>query len=587
MIKTTKPLQIAIALLFGICVLGNGFHWSSLFLLIATVLMTPIPAFRKKAKTSLLVTLSIIFFFIGLLCSPLAETDNVSESDHTHEWKEATCETPQICDVCGNINGEKLEHDWNEATCTQAQKCVACGKTQGSALGHQWTTATCSSPKTCNICKATEGEKLEHDWNEATCTQAQKCVACGKTQGSALGHQWTTATCSSPKTCNICKATEGEKLEHNWNSLICTDEKKCTLCEEEKAPTEHTYIDGKCNVCGTNKPSDPKPEKSTLTVQFIDVGQADSALIECDGHYMLIDGGNVADSNVIYSILKKNGISHLDIVVGTHAHEDHIGGLSGAFQYATSDLTLCPIKDYDSKAFNNFKTYADQKGGGITVPSVGDKYKLGSATITILGVNSGNDTNDTSIVLRIDHGSISFLFTGDAEREAEQFILNSNANLSATVLKVGHHGSETSTTYPFLNEIMPQYAIISVGKDNSYGHPTENTLSRLRDADVKLFRTDMQGDIFCTSDGNSIVFTVSKNANADVFGGIGDNSQGGDPTPIPTPTPDNDSNSKMVWIPQSGSKYHSNSDCSNMKNPTKVTIEEAIKQGYEPCKRCH
>ena len=280
MIKTTKPLQIAIALLFGICVLGNGFHWSSLFLLIATVLMTPIPAFRKKAKTSLLVTLSIIFFFIGLLCSPLAETDNISESDHTHEWKEATCETPQICDVCGNINGEKLEHDWNEATCTQAQKCVACGKTQGSALGHQWTAATCSSPKTCNICKA----------------------------------------------------TEGEKLEHNWNSLICTDEKKCTLCEEEKAPTEHTYIDGKCNVCGTNKPSDPKPEKSTLTVQFIDVGQADASLIECDGHYMLIDGGNVADSNVIYSILKKNGISHLDIVVGTHAHEDHIGGLSGAFQ---------------------------------------------------------------------------------------------------------------------------------------------------------------------------------------------------------------------------------------------------------------
>ena len=131
---------------------------------------------------------------------------------------------------------------------------------------------------------------------------------------------------------------------------------------------------------------------------------------------------------------------------------------------------------------------------------------LGSARVEILGVNEDTDPNNTSIVLRIDYGSTSFLFTGDAERESEQKMLNRGANLSATVLKVGHHGSNSSTTYPFLREVMPQYAVISVGTGNSYGHPTENTLSRLRDADVQVFRTDRHGDVLCSSNGRTVTF---------------------------------------------------------------------------------
>ena len=254
-------------------------------------------------------------------------------------------------------------------------------------------------------------------------------------------------------------------------------------------------------------------ENTSFAVHYIDVGQGDCALILCDGQAMLIDGGEASQSSKAYAYLKEHGIDHLNYIVASHAHADHVGGLSGALNYATVDVALCPVLDYDTKTFRSFVKYLGQQNVSITLPHAGDTFELGSATVQILApLRDYEDPNDASIVMKVIYGENSFLFTGDATRIAEADILNAGYDLSATVLKIGHHGSDTSTSYPFLREIMPKYAVISVGKDNEYGHPTDSTLSRLRDADVMVLRTDLHGTIICTSDGKTVSFRITKNS---------------------------------------------------------------------------
>lgn len=252
-------------------------------------------------------------------------------------------------------------------------------------------------------------------------------------------------------------------------------------------------------------------DSSTLEVHFLDVGQADAALLLCGSEAMLIDGGNVSDSRLLAAYLKKHKVSHLDYIVSTHPHEDHVGGLSGALNIATADRVFSPVKNHNSKAFRDFSKYVRQQEKDLTIPKTGDHFSLRSASVKILAPQKSYDnTNDTSIVLKVSHKNISFLFTGDAERASELDLLDAGLDLRATVLKVGHHGSEISTSYPFLRAVMPEYAVLSVGKDNAYGHPSEAVLSRLRDADSTLYRTDMQGHIIATSDGNTVTFSTEK-----------------------------------------------------------------------------
>ena len=263
-------------------------------------------------------------------------------------------------------------------------------------------------------------------------------------------------------------------------------------------------------------------QAGTLTVTWLDVGQGDAAVIQCGGQSMLIDGGKPEKSSYIYAWLQQHGLSYLDVIVATHVDADHIGGLSGALNYASVGTAYCPETTGTTETFQSFVKYLAQRGKQITVPTAGETFALGGAQVQILGpLHRAEDSNDNSIVLKVSFGATSFLFTGDAERAEEQDLLNAGVNLQSTVLKVGHHGSDTSTSYSFLRAVAPQYAVISVGAGNSYGHPTEAVLSRLRDAGVTTFRTDMQGEITAVSDGQTINFSTAKNAAAETLANAG------------------------------------------------------------------
>ncbi len=262
---------------------------------------------------------------------------------------------------------------------------------------------------------------------------------------------------------------------------------------------------------GTAASTTTAPPKDSMTVHFIDVGQADAILIECNGLYMLIDGGNKADSSLMVSYLQKQGVEELEMVVNTHPHEDHCGGLAGVLAVYPTKLFLTPTTTYSSKAFENMMKYVDQQRLEPILPKPGDTFTLGAASVTVLGPGkSYSDVNNYSIVLLVQLGEKKFLFTGDMERDAEQDILDAGISVKADVLKVGHHGSATSTSYRFLYEVDPDYAVICVGKDNSYGHPHEEPMSRLRDAEVPVYRTDLMGTILAHTDGESIQFSWEK-----------------------------------------------------------------------------
>ena len=248
------------------------------------------------------------------------------------------------------------------------------------------------------------------------------------------------------------------------------------------------------------------PIDGALEVYFLDVGQADSILIKNDNESMLIDAGNNEDGVLLTNYFKTLNITNFKYLIGTHPHEDHIGGLDDIINNFDINNMYLPNAITTTKAFSDVLDAMENKNITYKIPVVGEKFTLGDAIIEVIytGTNT-SDLNNTSIVFRLDYGETSFLFIGDATDKTEKEILHKNIDVD--ILKVGHHGSKYSSTDSFLTRVSPEYAIISVGTPNSYEHPNTETINKLTDRNIQIHRTDQEGTILITTDGTNINIT--------------------------------------------------------------------------------
>lgn len=244
-------------------------------------------------------------------------------------------------------------------------------------------------------------------------------------------------------------------------------------------------------------------------VHVIDVGQADSILVIADGEAMLIDAAESSDAGIIRSYLKNCGITKLTYAVATHMHNDHIGGFYGVLSAIPAETVLEPVYADSlvptTRIYERYLDAADKCGAELHAAKAGETFALGDAKITVLGPVSENtqDLNNTSLVLRVDYGNASCLFTGDMETSEEMELLQSGAKLNVDFLKVGHHGADTSSGKSFLSAVTPQYAVISCGKDNDYGHPAQSTLDKLSAFTNKIYITAEEGSVVFSYDKES------------------------------------------------------------------------------------
>ena len=326
-------------------------------------------------------------------------------------------------------------------------------------------------------------------------------------------------------------------------------------------------------LCGCYPPVEYDTGTNELAVHYLDVGQADCSLLISDGEAMLIDGGNADDSRLVYSYLTEYGIKELKYIIATHPHEDHMGGLTAALERADVGKIYLGDGENDASFYDKFIERAEKKNIEMAYAQNGEEISLGNCDVTLYVAEDidRDNLNNTSVMAKVECGNISFLFTGDAEREAETEVIKMGADLSATVLKAPHHGSDTSSSYQFLREVMPEIIVISAGEDNSYGHPHKEVMSRYRDLGSEIYRTDRDGHIIISTDGEEITVKTSKKSHK-------------------TNTIDEDDEEYRYVANKQSKKLHLLT-CSNLpKEENRVYFDnrdEAIQLGYTVCKGCN
>lgn len=335
---------------------------------------------------------------------------------------------------------------------------------------------------------------------------------------------------------------------------------------------------------------------SEAEIHFIDTGNSDSILIKQGGENALIDAGDNNDEELVVSYLRNHGVSKLKYVYSTHPDADHCGGLDAVLDNIEVENVFVANGSADTKTYRDFINSVANKGLRPGVPLLGSEHKLGTSVLKVVSVANTNDVNNNSIVLLYTNGNDKLLFMGDAGKEIE-----SNINVGdVDLIKIGHHGSDTSTSASFIDRISPEYAVILTGKNNKYGHPYESVMSLLQSRKIKVHRTDECGTIVFKSSGNGLSVDCKEGSYSSGSKSTGSssskpstntntskpstNTNTNTNTTTNTNTGNTISNSNVVYWTASGKKYHSSPSCSNMKNPMSGTIAES---GRTPCSKCY
>jgi beta-lactamase superfamily II metal-dependent hydrolase len=333
---------------------------------------------------------------------------------------------------------------------------------------------------------------------------------------------------------------------------------------------------------------DASESTDTLNVYYLDIGQGDCTLITQGSHAMMVDAGDNDQGTRIQSYLNYLDIERFDYLILTHPDADHIGGADVVIYKFDVASILMPDQSADTRTYDDVLQAMKSKNYTAVCPQVGDTYAFGDASFTILSpVRSYSDTNNNSIVIRLTYGKNTFLFTGDAEEQAEADMISGGMDLQADVLKAGHHGSSTSTSNEFLDAVSPSFAVISCGQDNKYGHPHAETLNKFRQRGIAVYRTDEQGTITATSDGRNITWNTGS-SDSWLTGEVTASS-----TEVTNAEPTSDLGDDATYILNTNTcKFHL-PDCASVediashnKEISSLTRKDLIKEGFAPCGRC-